>query len=47
MREIEKKINSFLHEPGQIERVSRPVTAFITFNNDDAYTKAIAYSHDL
>mmetsp|Transcript_8384 Transcript_8384/g.14010 ORF Transcript_8384/g.14010 Transcript_8384/m.14010 type:complete len:683 (+) Transcript_8384:250-2298(+) len=47
MREIEHQIDEMVHDEQQLDSLTRPVCAFITFRSDDAFNEAIAYSKNV
>jgi hypothetical protein len=46
METIDTKITELLHNEDAYDKISRPVTAFITFESDDGKNEALSFSKE-
>lgn len=46
MATIDQKITELLHNEEAYDRISRPVTAFLTFESDDGRNEALSFSKE-
>ena len=44
MREINDKINTAKNDPEKLDKFYRPVTAFLTFENEEGLNRMTAYN---
>lgn len=44
MREINKKIDELKSDPVELRKINRPVTAFLTFENEEGLNRAKQYN---